>query len=286
MPKKRQLYILLSPTGRSSLEAATEKGRFVIKPLWALAGVALVGTAGVAGALVVASSGGEEEVVQQVETATPAASAQPSPDSTTNPETPAPSPSPGTCDSTTVAEGSNLWRWGDVTVQIPADSDIRAGGTTVGYDPRPAMQIPAGGGWGYTLIDAETGAIISQEPKGDYAAEIDSILATLDVCPLDRSTAPWPYNGTAPDGARQSIGYVSLIEPNPSTGIQVLAGKACGVSTQGDGRCRDFLEVKSAQSTLYIDATTGEVIEESKKMTPEDEGAFQRLLATVEIQRQ
>jgi hypothetical protein len=40
-----------------------------MKPLWALAGIGVLGTAGIAGALVVASSGGEEEVVQQGETA-------------------------------------------------------------------------------------------------------------------------------------------------------------------------------------------------------------------------
>jgi hypothetical protein len=46
----------------------------VIKPLLAVAGVALLGTATAAGVYAVASSGGEEEIVQQVETATPNAS--------------------------------------------------------------------------------------------------------------------------------------------------------------------------------------------------------------------
>jgi hypothetical protein len=44
------------------------------KPLLALAGIALLGTAGVAGAVVVAPSGGEEEVVSQEETAAATAS--------------------------------------------------------------------------------------------------------------------------------------------------------------------------------------------------------------------
>lgn len=56
-------------------EFSVERGRPVIKPLWALTGLALLGTAGVAGTLIVASPGGEEEVVQQVETATPTAAA-------------------------------------------------------------------------------------------------------------------------------------------------------------------------------------------------------------------
>jgi hypothetical protein len=50
----------------------------LIKPLWALAGVAFLGTAGVAGAVVVAPFGGEEEVVSQEEaTAEPRATASP-----------------------------------------------------------------------------------------------------------------------------------------------------------------------------------------------------------------
>lgn len=56
-----------------------------MRPLWAVAGVALLGTAGVAGALV-ASSGGEEEVVQQVGTATAtAAGVTPSPNASSTP---------------------------------------------------------------------------------------------------------------------------------------------------------------------------------------------------------
>jgi hypothetical protein len=66
-------------------EAAKRRGFLVIKPTWALAGVAFLGIAGGIGVLV-ASSGGQQEVVQQVETATPEASAGP----TTMPATPTP----------------------------------------------------------------------------------------------------------------------------------------------------------------------------------------------------
>ena len=65
----------------------------MVKPLWAIAGVALLGTAGIAGAIVVASPGGEEEVVREGET-TPAASATtPAGSSTPSPE-PSPEPIP------------------------------------------------------------------------------------------------------------------------------------------------------------------------------------------------
>jgi hypothetical protein len=85
---------------------AGSKGSDVIKPIWALAGVALLGAAGVTGAIIVASSGGEEEVLQQVETATTTASAiatrtqSASPSATASPE---PTPS------------------GETPVPIPAD---------------------------------------------------------------------------------------------------------------------------------------------------------------------
>jgi hypothetical protein len=50
----------------------------LIKPLWALAGIAFLGTAGVAGAIVIAPLGGEEEVVSQEEaTAETTATASP-----------------------------------------------------------------------------------------------------------------------------------------------------------------------------------------------------------------
>jgi hypothetical protein len=85
-----------------------QKGFVLNTPLWAVAGIAILGTAGIAGAFVVASSGGEEEVVQQAEPATvtsrpsttPAASALPSatasavpsPEATVSSETPFPVP--------------------------------------------------------------------------------------------------------------------------------------------------------------------------------------------------
>ena len=67
----------------------------MVKPLWALAGVALLGTAGVAGALVVASTGGEQEVVQQVETPTVTGEASATPESS---RSPSPGPSIPTTD--------------------------------------------------------------------------------------------------------------------------------------------------------------------------------------------
>jgi len=57
----------------------------VIKPTWAIAGVAFLGITGGIGVLI-ASSGGEEELLQQVATPTPGASATPAASSTAKPE--------------------------------------------------------------------------------------------------------------------------------------------------------------------------------------------------------
>jgi hypothetical protein len=65
----------------------------VNKPLWSLAGVALLASAGVGGAVIVASSGGEEEVtVQGTTTATPTEAATVS--ATPSAATKSPEPSP------------------------------------------------------------------------------------------------------------------------------------------------------------------------------------------------
>jgi len=67
------------------------------KPLWAVAGAALLGVAGVTSTLVIASRGDEEELLQQpaTATATTTASPSPSPSPTPGPEaSPTPSPAP------------------------------------------------------------------------------------------------------------------------------------------------------------------------------------------------
>ena len=260
----------------------------MIKPLWAVAGVALVGITGVVGAVVVASPGGEEEAVQQVETATPSPEASetatPAPSPAPSPiiELPSPSPSLAACDPNPPAPpGTKLWRWGDVTVLIPEDGAVRAVGTDVGQERRPALEISADG-WGRTVIDASTAAIISQDPKGDRAPQIDSVVATLSVCRFDVSSAPWPYNGDPADGPRMTIGYVSYLEPDPATGMQVLAGMAHSDGTSGSQNV-SYLEVTTGRSSMYIGAESGEVMGPAD-IAHDDEVAFQRFLESLRVQ--
>jgi hypothetical protein len=139
----------------------------VIKPLWALVGVSLLGTAGVAGALVVASTGGEEEVVQQVETDTPASPCDPNPSS---------------------QPGMTLWRWGDMIIMIPGG--VLAYGDR-GAEGRPEFVIfPEEYNQSYrTVVDALTGEIIAV--SNDYGgatpkdAEIKMALKTMAIIPSE-----------------------------------------------------------------------------------------------------
>jgi hypothetical protein len=83
----------------------------VVKPRWLLAGAALLASAGLAGAVVVASPGGEEEAVQQVEsptpTVTPSASTSPTGSASAKPSATA-TPAAGTPTATGSTGACNL----------------------------------------------------------------------------------------------------------------------------------------------------------------------------------
>ncbi len=103
----------------------------MIRPTWAgVAGVALLGTVGVVGAVIVASPGGDEEVVQQVATASasaaPTSSAAPSPTQSTIPTATAsadPTASPVSEDWATYSDPQGLYSF-----QYPSAWHIGTGG--------------------------------------------------------------------------------------------------------------------------------------------------------------
>jgi hypothetical protein len=76
----------------------------VIKPLWAVTGVAVLGAAGVAGGVIVASPGGEEEAVQQVQTSSPTTSVTPGVSPTPSPTAVATAPPTTTPPTTSPTE--------------------------------------------------------------------------------------------------------------------------------------------------------------------------------------
>ncbi len=250
------------------------------------AGLAVLGITA-AGAWVVASPGGEEEVVQQVETATPSPDASETATPAASPapgpliELPSPSPSLAACDPNPPAPlGTKLWRWGDLTIIVP--DEIQVQGDLFALDVQPNLILfPREVSGAQTHIDARTGAVVRHDPQGDYEPAITAALATISKCPFNAAAAPWPYNGDPPVGPLLTLGHLSYLQPDPSSGMQAQTGGTCGTSTGASG-CRDFLAIGSEHSRLYLDAETGQVIE-GAKIAPEDKQAFDRYLASVEV---
>jgi hypothetical protein len=268
----------------------------VIKPIWALAGVALLGVTGAAGAVIVASPGGEEEVVQQVETATPTTRGAKDPnfkptamlEATPSPqETPPPHTPPVACRSEEPT-GHKLFRWADVIVQLPLDDSVRAFGSVSNEYSGPTLTIYHSSSGGDTYINATTGAIVEQSYIDDVTGasvpivrlpnpEVDAVLATVSICPFSRNTAPWPYNGEPPPSPPKTHGKLRYLEPDGTTGIQVLASEMIN----DPGGCIDMLSVESAESVAWTDAGTGETW--WSRIAEKDREAFDRYLSSIQI---
>jgi hypothetical protein len=247
----------------------------------ALAGLIVAG--GVAGGatLLIASSGGEEEAVQQGQTATPsldaAATALPSP-----PATAIPLPS--------VPAGATLWRWVNVTLVVPDDGRFYV---VQDSDP-PEARPPKGGpvlklyrvsteGPGYlpsswVHIDAETGAVLRQQLSEENRGEVQAVIGTLALSPLNPLAAPWPYSGEPPTSAvREPFGGMSFIRPAPDTGL-VVGGAINDPGGPG-------LRITNGRSGvgIYIDEATGKLVVNTEYLLPEYKSVFQAWVDTVKL---
>ena len=236
--------------------------------LAAIAGVAVLGTA--AGAYVVASPGGEEEVVQQVETATPTTTATATPEAL--PTVP-PVPTP------TLAPGTVLWRWGEVTVLVSENSGISVGRTI----EAPVAHPPDGGpvislvlGESRLAIDARTGEILGDTVLDADRAAFDLVLLTLKAGePLN--IAAWPYSSTAPTTQKSGGGGgIRFWAPDPASGIAWHFG--CADFVDKPGIC--FVEIQNTRSQLALNSETGERLGDI--VAAEDAEAFERWAAAVE----
>jgi len=257
----------------------------VVKPRWLLAG-----------AIVVASPRGEEEVVQQVDsptpTATAATSASPSPGATPQPsETPlediAPSATPDPAlpsPTPTVAPGKVLFRWANVTLLFTPGQGIFLFPTWVGSEMKPpsgghAIEIIRhldGDNTSNAFIDADTAAILVENITLEDRILMDSVLETRRVSPLDRSTAPWPYNGEpGPTAVRLQSSRISFIHPALETGLHVYQGA-------GDPG-GPFINMKNERSSVFvqIDTSRGITSVDTTGVAAEDAAAFERWLASL-----
>jgi hypothetical protein len=232
-------------------------------PLWALAGVALVGIAGVTGVVIVASQSGEEEAVQGLETASPSASAAPSPvPSASSTATSSSTPPPRT-----PGEGETLWRWANVTIVVPDDSQISVG--------RGGSLIELGlGDTSYLAINGSDGVVLDDRVQPSDRAAFDEVLKTIAVASLDPATAPWPYNGEPPPALQKDrAGNLIYLHPDPAAGIAVTFG----ISEGGIG---EFIEVSNGRSLMFIQAKTGELLG-GQRLEPQDEAVFEKYLNSI-----
>jgi hypothetical protein len=274
MQKKKQFCILNSSAGEIILKPPSERGVFVIKPLWAVAGVALLGTAGVAGALVVVSSGGEEEVIQQVGTTTATSGVKPT--AAINPASPGPTLSPSPTPGRTPGTGETVYRWMNLEMLIPDGSGILAGPganprtfTIVKRDPEDSSIFSQ------YVLDAENGAVVEEHILEQHRTEMDRVRATLNVSPFDPASAPWPYNGEPTDDLmRENEGGISFIRPKPVTGLYVGGG------------LRDpggfFITLENGRSIAFVGTDAkGVYSKDTSAVLPEDTSVFDRWLAIV-----
>ncbi len=235
------------------------------KPLLALAGLIALGGVGV-GAYVVASPGGEEEAVQQVETATPAVTFVPTP------TLPAITPGPGV----------TLYRWVNVTVLIPDGTGIQAypnfagarDGDIVDFsifkvDPEDSRIISE------VLVDAENGVILEESVLDQHRSDIDLVLATVSVSPFDPALAPWPYNGEpTPDLVRENKGGISYVLPSPASGLYIGGG----IGDPGGA----YITLRNQRSIAFIHLERpGGLVFETSAVDEEDKLVFERWLAAI-----
>jgi hypothetical protein len=250
-----------------------------MKLLSTIAGVALLGVAGVTGALVISRMGGEEETARQAETATPSA--------------PLLTPGPGV----------TLWRWMDVSVLIPDDSGIRASPDVIYFDDQGTVSREGfrfgkfdpedPNVFSYALIDAKDGTIHRMEIHEKHRAEMELVLSTVSVGPLDPATAPWPYNGDPPgpwnDPTTELAGPWPYIPPAPGSGMYAdFTASAYGCS----GTCPwvecellfESISVRNGRSHAFIgmDSVSGAVCKHVSNVHPDDLAAFQRFLDRTE----
>ena len=214
--------LLTGHPGERSLKPQANEVRRLNKPLLALAGIALLGTAGVTGAIV-ASSGGEQEVQQiSTTTASPSTSASPEPSLTPSPNSPTPSPSV-TPASTPDAEGFALYTY-QATAAVPSFSFAYPGNWFLAGGNNPEGSSPS-----VTIIltpwDPKTapghGGIPTNSLKVDIYA-VDYGLQASGCAQANDSSQPAELAGEA--------GWVSTnpVESDPSVIARVVAADHAG----------------------------------------------------------
>lgn len=164
-----------------------------------------------------------------------------------------------------------LMRWGEVTILAPpAGSAIEVSRRPLGDGYISVAPRHFSGG---VSIDAKTGEILYEHVSVYEREAIDQILATIEIKPIEPGNGPWPYSDTAPDGELMSVGNLEYVWPTPASGI-LLTHQLGGGS---------FTTFQNLRSTVTINNSTGEVVDGNSAIHPDDQQAFDRLLAAITI---
>jgi len=162
-------------------------------------------------------------------------------------------------------------RWGNVRVANPS----RDSGFDLVRNYHDGMLTLTLRGNEYSVvIDAQTGSILHDDVPLGSRGEIDNVLATVSVVSGD-APSPWPYSDAHYDGTRERVYGLSLIKPDPESGIMLLIQHSYGGPT--------YLKVTNGQSLATINVDTGTVEASHTNILPDDEQAFSRLLSTIEL---
>jgi hypothetical protein len=197
----------------------------------------------------------------------------------TDQPTPVPTESAGLTPSADVT----LWRWGNVTILVPNDSGIYplrniAGPVEHPPDGGPVINLIRGDDSGLT-IDAVTGEVLWASVVDSDQKAFDAIVGTIDAGgSMDVDSLPWPYDAKEPEFSKVEREGLRFWDPDPASGLTVSYQVGDSVS----GGSESFI-IESVKSRRAVDAHTGKVVEGYGQVAPEDQEAFDRWIASVEL---
>jgi len=174
---------------------------------------------------------------------------------------------------------AGLVRWGDLVIRVPENSMV-----TVSRESLPKEEYPPDGGLvvylekspSRLIVSAETGYVLYDAIKEEDRAAFDEITATITVGAPRQGSLGWPYATDAPPEPRGTYGGLTYAEPDLSSGIQLHKMSGYGL---------EYLRVSNGRSTLFINARTGAVLEQDTVILADDQAAFERFVATVDLRR-
>jgi len=198
-------------------------------------------------------------------------------------------------------------RWVNVTITIPADSDIYYARLSSAPQSMargimgPVVALGTRGGGSLVIVDATTGEVVHGDVQPSERAAFDAVLATLEVVETEvggEPGAPWPYGSTLPNTPRQHFENISYVDPDPASGVSVQVGMGDFIEPQPPG-ANQFVRVFNGRSQMHINGAGWVSITGGAELTlpeflqadasllqgihPDDRAAFQRFAEAVEV---